>query len=287
MESLLRDVENSELSSIRQVVTTIISTLANPSASVRDLKQIVEIDPPLAARILKLANSAFYSRGRSYGTIEDAIILLGFEAALRVVLSQKVCDFFQQGDDESGPFSRRKLWLHSTATALLSRLIHRRELGVPGETAYVCGLLHDVGLVIADQFRHEEFAQALAVSFAETRPLGDCVRAELGYDHGDITLALASHWRWPAEVVDTFQYHRHPFAGTGPHARTALSLFVANQHCHMHELGHGGLRGNPDPSLADGLGALRMQPAGLEILDEELRLELAQLDERGLLYHGR
>ena len=69
LDRLLAEIEEGQLSSIRKVVSEVIAVLASPGATVRELKMIIEIDPPLAARILHLANSAFYSRGRSYSTI--------------------------------------------------------------------------------------------------------------------------------------------------------------------------------------------------------------------------
>jgi len=282
LDRLLAEIEEGQLSSIRKVVSEVIAVLASPGATVRELKMIIEIDPPLAARILHLANSAFYSRGRSYSTIEDAIILLGFEATLRLVLSQKVCELFTQGDAVES-YSRARLWRHSTATALLSRLIHRREFGVPGETAFACGLLHDLGLVIADQFRHQHFVAALKESFAGQRPLRECERERIGFDHGEVVLALAERWTLPREVIDCFKYLRDPFAGTGPHTRSVLSLFVANSYCRAHGFEHGGIASARGPSLEDALSAIQILPAALDRLGIDLLEEITQLEAKGLL----
>ncbi len=282
LAGLLTELEGGQLSSIGRVVSEVIGVLTGPGASVRELKQIIEIDPPLAARILHLANSAFYSRGRSYSTIEDAIILIGFEAALRLVLSQKVCDLFAHGDTVE-TYARARLWRHSVATAVLARFVHRREFALSGETAYACGLLHDLGLVIVDQFRHDPFLRALRTSFAENCPLIEVEREMLGFDHGEVLLEIIRRWGLPREVVDCLRYMRDPFAGTGPNVRSALVLFVANDYCRENGFEHGALRGASNHSLLDGLSALGVSPAALEKLGVDLKTEIAQLEDKGLI----
>jgi putative nucleotidyltransferase with HDIG domain len=280
---LLDEVEESEISSIRRIVSDVIVTLANPAASVQDLKDIIEIDPPLAAKVLRLANSAYYSRGRSYQTIEEAVIWLGFNTVLRMILSQKMCELFASGDAVNG-YSRRGLWRHCTATALLARLIQRREFGVAGETAYVIGLLHDIGIIILDQFRHDAFVAALQRSAELRRPLDDSLQEIVGFGHVRIGTALANRWRWPEEIVTAIGGHHDPLSAPECHKREVLTLFVANRFCHSHDLGHGApIEESDGATWAKTLQKLAIAELALEMLHADLKIEIDHLEAKGLM----
>lgn len=280
---LFDEVEESEMSSIRRIVSNVIATLANPAASVQELKEIVEIDPPLAAKVLRLANSAYYSRGRSYKTIEEAVIWLGFNNVLRMLLAQKMCELFASGDTVNG-YSRRGLWRHCTATALLARLIQRREFGVSGETAYVVGLLHDIGIIVVDQFRHAAFVAALNRCMELHLPLGDSLQQILGFDHVRIGAALAKRWRWPEEIVAAIGGYHAPLFVQERHERMVHTLFVANRFCHSHDLSHGApLEESDDDTWAKVLQKLAIPELALEMLHADLKIEIDQLETKGLM----
>ncbi len=283
LDELVAELETSELSTIRHVVAGVMSAMANPEAGIQELKEVVEVDPPLTAKVLRLANSAFYARGRTYRTIEEAVIWIGFDAMLRLTLSQKVCELFADGGEFHG-YSRRTLWRHSTATALLARLISRREFGIRGETAYVCGLLHDIGIIIVDQFRHDAFLQALKLCAARNLPLADGLREALGLDHAAISAALAQRWNWPAEITAAIGGLRDPLAAPRPHARLTRVLCVANRSCHDNRLGYGLPAAGPADEVWDRcLQELEVRPLALELMHADLNGEIASLESKGLL----
>ena len=99
LKKLIQAVNESDISSVRKVVMLLIAVINNPRSSVKELKIIIEKEPTLSARLLRLANSAYYSLGKKIGNLNDAIVRIGFDTVKELTLSQKVGELFQK--DES------------------------------------------------------------------------------------------------------------------------------------------------------------------------------------------
>ena len=151
LNQIVRLVNESDISSIKNVVSGIIKIINNPNSTVSDLKHLIEIDAPLSSKVLKIANSAFYYRGRRVSDIKQAIIWIGYDSIKELALSQKVCNIFKKNPSVNG-YSRAALWKHCIAVALFSKLVFRREFGERGDNIYAAGLLHDIGIIAEDQF---------------------------------------------------------------------------------------------------------------------------------------
>ena len=109
LKNLLVLVNNSDISSIKSTVSELVQLINDPKSSAKDLKKVVELDPPLTAKLLKLANSAYYGFPRTIGDIQEAVVCIGFETLKELELSQKVCQLFNQVDTFAG-YSRALLW---------------------------------------------------------------------------------------------------------------------------------------------------------------------------------
>ncbi|MCP4727377.1 MAG: HDOD domain-containing protein [bacterium] len=202
-------VNHSDISSIKQTVSQIISTINDPASSAKDLKMIIEIDPPLTAKLLRLANSAKYGYPKTISEIQEAIICIGFDAVRELALSQKVCELFENDTYISG-YSRASLWKHSVGVALCSKLIYRREFKQHGNNIYVAGLLHDIGIIVLDQFFHDKFILILKKAYKHRI---NCIEIEndiLGFDHTDIARALAENWEFPNQIIKAIDLHHDP-----------------------------------------------------------------------------
>ena len=116
VQLIVEQVNNSEISSIKQTVTQILVTINDPNSSAKNLKDIIEVDPPLTAKLIKLANSALYGFPKTMSEIQEAIVCRGFDTVRELALSQKVCVLFQN-DEYIHVFTKRSLWKHSVAVA--------------------------------------------------------------------------------------------------------------------------------------------------------------------------
>jgi putative nucleotidyltransferase with HDIG domain len=234
LQRLLRTVNASRMSSIRAVVVGILKIINDPRSTARELVDIIETDPPLAARVLQLVNSAFCAPRQKIADLRQAVIFIGFEPLKELALSQTVCDLFQKPSEIAG-YSREAVWRHCVTVAHFAKLIYRREYGLNGSQAYAAGLLHDIGIIVEDQFMHSQFAAALNGLGRHAHDLPAAETSILGYHHGAIGMTLAVDWGFPAELCQGIGYHHEPESAAPEFRQLAATICLAN-HC-AHRIG--------------------------------------------------
>jgi HD-like signal output (HDOD) protein len=122
IQNIVELANKSEISSIRNIVSGIIRVIDNPKSTAKDLKDIVQVDPPLTGRVLRLANSAYYPPRKKISDIQQAIIWVGYEAVKELALSQKVCEIVNKDEFIEG-YSRKALWKHSLPCPCSKRVL--------------------------------------------------------------------------------------------------------------------------------------------------------------------
>jgi len=187
---------------------------------------LVEIDPSLCLKVLKMANSAYYAPKKRVSNISQAIINIGFNNVKELALNQKVCEIFSK-KERIGGYSRPLLWKHSISMALLGKMIYRKEFGKKGQDVYAAGLLHDVGIIVEDQFLHDNFRLILKRAVFAEENLSQAERSVLGYTHADIGSALAADWNFPTSLRMAMGFHHKPSKAKPAFTRIASTLFIA------------------------------------------------------------
>ena len=94
INQLLQLVDNSDISSIKKIITGLVRIINDPRSTARDLTELIQIDPPLTAKVLRLANSAYYSAQDKISEITRAVIWVGYDAIKELAINQKVCEIF-------------------------------------------------------------------------------------------------------------------------------------------------------------------------------------------------
>ncbi len=158
LEKLLREIN--EISTLPHIVSRVMQAAHNPASSASDLMKIVETDAALSTRVLKCVNSAAYGLRNRITNLQHAISYMGFKQVVNLAVSAAVCDIFQ-GDTKVGPYSRMGLWRHVVSVAVVSRMIAIRQKMQNFEEAFLAGLLHDIGIILEDQYAHEPFMQMM------------------------------------------------------------------------------------------------------------------------------
>jgi putative nucleotidyltransferase with HDIG domain len=279
-------VDQSEISSIQNVVSGVIDVINDPHSSAKDLKDIIEIDPPLTAKVLKVANSAYYYSLNKISEIQHAVIWIGFDVVKEIALSQKVCEVFEQDETVSG-YSGRSLWKHSIAVALLGKMICRREFGERGENAYAAGLLHDIGIIVENQFLENEFIAVLHKTEHEKINLSKAESEVLGYTHTDIGKMLTEHWSFPEELVVAIGNHHNPDKAPQEFSKFASTLYIADYLCQERGIGYSDA---PyfDPGVFRGcLKRLDIKEYALDLIVKDMEQEISKMEGQGLFQYGK
>ncbi|OGV52950.1 MAG: hypothetical protein A2X49_10695 [Lentisphaerae bacterium GWF2_52_8] len=279
----------SPLSSIGPVVHKVMAILRNPASSATELKEMIEVDPPLCSQVLRRANSAYYGIRRDISSIQEAIVFIGFNAVTELALSLKVGKIFEQ-EHKVGGYSRKALWKHSLAVALCCKYIYRREFRERGDDIYSTALLHDLGIIAEEQFMPNAFADLIERCVSENASLPKIEEELFGYTHAGVGQRLASHWRLPAEMTAAIMHHEKPPSILPPGAkqsRPALTVCIANYACIR--AGFSCCEPPLPPVIEEGkyeeaLAQLQIPKRALELIITEVQGELKQLQENGELY---
>jgi HD-like signal output (HDOD) protein len=220
----------SEVSSIPDVALGIIRLANDPASEAEDLLQAIQQDAALALRIMRTVNSSFYGLPRQVADLKRAITLLGFKEIRNLVLSAYVADLFRAGGGH-GTYSRRGLWNHLVGVGAVARLIARVGAQVPPQEAYLAGLLHDVGLILLDQYLHRPFCQVVD-ALGGDRPICEVEREILGFDHALLGQYVAARWQLPEPLTTAVRHHHEADRYDGPQGAIVHVVALANTLSH-------------------------------------------------------
>ena len=199
-----------DLPSIPTITSQVMIAAGDPSTSAEDMQDILEQDPSLSARILKVANSSLYGFRREVETLQHAITLLGFRNVENLVMAASLRDVFKNFG-----LAEKLIWEHSTmAGVIAARLATMDAVDVPRDAAFTASI--------------------------------EAERDEFGFDHAALGSRVADKWKLPKRLVHAVRYHHHDpdaFGDIPPeHARLAALTTVTSQCCQR--LGFG--RRSPD-----------------------------------------
>ncbi|MDR2351860.1 MAG: HDOD domain-containing protein, partial [Deltaproteobacteria bacterium] len=195
------------LVSLPKTTYTLLSLLVDENTAPKDLEQVLEQDPALAAKVISLSNSAFYSLSTPVSSLQRAILVIGFKELEFMAMGLGLSETFDLSQVPSG-FDGEGLWLHSLAVSWIAReLCTLAHLGEPSE-AMITGLLHELGLIILVSKFPMQFQQLLelvnaGMSFFEAE-------SALGLKHAVIGYLLARNWNLPEVFQEGILYHHNP-----------------------------------------------------------------------------
>lgn len=204
----IRMARSENLPVLPQAVSEIMRLAEDPNANQRALEKAFEQDPAITAKILKVANSAYYGGNRA-PTIGRAISFLGLSAIRSLVIGVS----FQQmtgNKSESKHFNKVQYWLHCLSTAISCRVIAKLRLPGKGEELYCAGMVHDLGLLVLERFTPKELDAAVEMSLKQSITLLEAERLILGFDHCEVGGLLAEKWNLSELMIHGIRYHSKP-----------------------------------------------------------------------------
>lgn len=204
MLAKLDGIEN--LPTLPVMVQQIQKLINSPNSSMNQIGALISKDQAIAARVVRLVNSAFYGLGRKVSSIPQAIVVLGLNTVKNLVTGVSVIRMFET-TDKASIFNRDMFWLHSLGCAMGARLLAKNLGRNEPEDFFLAGLLHDIGVLILDQFFHDEFLRVL--TYADEKHI-DYYTAEqmvLGLTHCDVGAIVAEKWKIPDFLIQTMKYH--------------------------------------------------------------------------------
>lgn len=237
MEGLVAQVDR--LVSLPDVYYRLEALIEQPGSSLDDFARLLSSEPDLCARLLRIANSAFYSFPSRIESIRQAVQLIGMRQIRELVLATSIANAFRQAP--LGMIDMQGFWRHSVATGVLAKCLgqhaHRRQL----ERYYVAGLLHDIGRLAFFIKLPQLMAGLLLQREQEEIPLYRLEQSALGYDHAQAGGALLQRWRVPESIHQPIRHHHEP-AHAMDYDEVAAAVHVADVWVNRELQGSGGER---------------------------------------------
>ena len=199
------------IATLPEVTNQIIKTVEDPKSTAGQLHKIVSHDPALVTRILKVVNSAFYGLPGQIGSIERAIVLLGLNAVKNLAVAASLGQMFRGAKLCEG-FTPKDLWTHCIAVGVAARDIARQMKLPVADEAFLAGMIHDMGILIAMQVHPEQTVRVCEAAKAGQKSFCELERDVAGVDHQQLGQALAEQWKFPRSCQLVAGYHHNPTA---------------------------------------------------------------------------
>jgi len=255
------------MGSLPVTVAKVLEVCNNPKTSPIDLDKVIQLDPVLMGRVLKLINSAYYGLGTQVTSLVRAIIMLGLNTVKNLALSTAVIDRFA---DKKGfrALNMDGFWRHSLCVGVTAKLIAQRRGVDPKslEEYFAAGLLHDIGKIPMNDAIAEDYVRAMAVADRERLPLNAAEQKVLGIDHCAAGAAVAAAWKLTGAISDAIVHHHNVAAYEGEYPEVLLTVAVANYYAGREGIGFSGNL-YPEKLNPEIYGRLNIPKSLLEELD--------------------
>lgn len=223
--------QTKELPSFPDVVMRLEEEMNKPEPSVEKVAKIVQEDPPLSARFLQLANSAYYSRTRQTTSISQAVLRLGLSEARKIAVAAGV---FSKLSGFGGR-DTRQFWTHCLAVALATEIIIKRAPKKPPlellDSAFAAGLLHDLGALALHQVIPDEYDALIEEAGQTGRSVHELEAERLEVTHEEIGEILTKRWGLPETISSAIHHHHFPAHAMSKVQPLAQLINVADAIC--------------------------------------------------------
>lgn len=180
----------------------------DPDVDADELAKVIETDPSITMKLLKLSNSAFFGFSREIKSVLDAVALLGNETVQNAVLSISIFEALKDQKDSAG-LDKKEFWKHSAAVGSIVRFI-TKKMKLDREEAFTSGILHDIGKVILDGLFAEFYANVIKSVNENKLHILDAEETSLSLTHAKLGQELAESWGIPPRLIEAISYHHSP-----------------------------------------------------------------------------
>ena len=208
MEEDLRTKQKGEILAVKDLPTLpgvlqeVAILVENPNTSTDQISKAISKDQVLSAKVLKMVNSPIYGFPGRIGSIQHALVLLGFNVIKGIIISTSVFDVMNE--------NMKGLWEHSLACATACQHLARRAGFKDPEEYSVAGLLHDLGKVITACQLSDVKARIDGLVAADDLTYFEAERKLLGFGHDRINAWVADHWKLPLRLKEGMAMHHKP-----------------------------------------------------------------------------
>ncbi|MBN2157978.1 MAG: HDOD domain-containing protein [Spirochaetes bacterium] len=228
-----------QLPPLPEVATKVINMVNNPDVSFKQVAQEIAKNQAMTTNILKLCNSAYFSKGKEITSIDRAIVTLGLKEVKDIVMLVAAKPVLMKpviGYD----LGQGELWKQGLAVATMSRDIalakKRKELA---DVVFTGGIIHNVGKVVIALFVQQAFKQILDMVMSQNMPFHIAEKEVMGYNHQEIGEKILEKWNFPPVLRSIVRFYQDPEISPEEHRLEVSIVHIANAICLMSGVGIG------------------------------------------------
>ncbi len=199
----------------------------DPKVSARDLQSVIARDQALAARILRIVNSAMFSLRGEVATVSHAVAVLGMDAIRSIIMSASVQQVLLTGVPKGHDLGTRLLFDHSLGAAGAARILAECTRYPNAEEAFLCGLMHDIGKPILMRNFPARYTQIMADVYAGRAGFHILELQAFGFSHAHVGALVAERWNFPWRFSEAIAFHHDPLSASD-HLQLACIVNLAN-----------------------------------------------------------
>ena len=248
-----------DLPPMPDIAVKLLHASRDPEFSLREMVDLIKLDPALTTKVLKLCNSSYYGLPRKINSIQEALVYIGTDTLVNFILAGCLSSYYQTAQDGYG-LETGELWRHSVGCALASQRLATVSGEGDGAEAFTAGLLHDVGKIILNAYVRDEFKQIIEQVEERNVPFEQAEREIIGFSHTDAGAEMARSWNLPESLVEAIAFHQNPTLAK-THARLVSQVHLGNILCVSFGIGVA------NDGLAYTFHPVALETLGLEVVD--------------------
>jgi len=214
-----------DIPTLPEVVLKVLEATENPTVSCAQIESLLKSDEAIATKILRVVNSAYYGLSRPVGSISQGCVIIGFQQVRKLILGLSAVSLFKARSARMRE-ALHEFWHHSCSAAVGASLI-MQDKGYSSdvvETAYMGGLLHDVGQVFLASTLDVYYLEVLRRADISNANIIEVERSLLNVDHLEVGRELARAWNLPDWLCEAITRHHGPFQLSDPPFLLAIHL---------------------------------------------------------------
>ncbi len=217
---------STKLPPFSMVIQKALQLIEDPKSSAQQIVEVIQYDQSITFEVLRVCNSAYFGLKRKVSSLKEALVMIGFDQLLQIILSQESSKIFLK-DCSGYDLKKGDLWRHSVACALLSKIIAKHLHESRTNTIFTAALIHDIGKMILHRYVRNYFNEIKSLAEEETLSFPEAEKRILGIDHGELGGVIVEKWSFPEEIIFAVRFHHVPLA-TSHYAKIVDLVYLSD-----------------------------------------------------------
>lgn len=232
-----------DLPTLSVVVQKLREAVNDPESDAQRMARIMNDDPVIASRVIKLVNSALYGLPEPVDNLQHAITCLGMKEITNIAITTAILDVFRAKG--KGVFDRKIFWRHCICVGIANTILYEECKGslasnFTKDALHLAGVIHDIGKILYGRYFHKEYVDIVRISNETQTPLFMVEKDVLGVDHAEIGAWLLRKWKFPENLIAAVRWHHEPQKAEKKDKEIVGLCHAANYLCNLEHLGFGG-----------------------------------------------